>query len=62
METSAPVREHALQTCDQEAIRIPGSIQPHGALITLDPASLRVLQASANVSAFFGRSAEEVAA
>jgi chemotaxis family two-component system sensor kinase Cph1 len=40
--------------CADEPIRIPGSIQPHGALLVLEPASLRVLQASANVEAMLG--------
>ncbi|HEU4603078.1 MAG TPA: ATP-binding protein [Steroidobacteraceae bacterium] len=38
-----------LNRCEQEAIHIPGSIQPHGALVVLDPASLAVLQASENL-------------
>jgi light-regulated signal transduction histidine kinase (bacteriophytochrome) len=37
-----------LSTCDQEPIRTPGSIQPHGFLLTLSE-SLQVLQASANL-------------
>ena len=35
-----------LSACDQEPIRIPGSIQPHGALLVAEPDSLRVLQAA----------------
>jgi two-component system, chemotaxis family, sensor kinase Cph1 len=38
-----------LDRCGQEAIHIPGSIQPHGALVLLDPASLNVIQASENL-------------
>jgi light-regulated signal transduction histidine kinase (bacteriophytochrome) len=37
-----------LSTCDQEPIRTPGSIQPHGFLLTLSE-GLQVLQASANL-------------
>jgi len=37
-----------LTSCDREPIRFPGSIQPHGFLLTLSP-SLTVLQASANL-------------
>jgi light-regulated signal transduction histidine kinase (bacteriophytochrome) len=37
-----------LSTCDKEPIRTPGSIQPHGFLLTLSE-SLEVLQASANL-------------
>ena len=39
-----------LSGCDKEPIRTPGSIQPHGFLLTLD-AALNVLQASANLAA-----------
>jgi light-regulated signal transduction histidine kinase (bacteriophytochrome) len=42
----APVLD--LSTCDKEPIRTPGSIQPHGFLLTLSE-SLEVLQASANL-------------
>lgn len=37
-----------LDKCAQEPIRVPGSIQPHGALLLLDLHSLRILQRSAN--------------
>jgi light-regulated signal transduction histidine kinase (bacteriophytochrome) len=37
-----------LAACEQEPIHIPGAIQPHGALLVLDPESLAVVQASAN--------------
>jgi len=40
--------------CANEPIHIPGSIQPHGALLVLDPADRHVLQASANASAMLG--------
>jgi chemotaxis family two-component system sensor kinase Cph1 len=47
----APVLD--LSTCDTEPIRTPGSIQPHGFLLTLaDDGS--VLQASANLQAWTG--------
>ena len=39
-----------LSTCDREPIHIPGSIQPHGVLLSLDESSLAVLQASENVA------------
>ncbi|WP_429203241.1 ATP-binding protein [Massilia sp. UYP11] len=39
--------------CDKEAIRTPGSIQPHGFMLTLSPA-LDVHQASANLASFTG--------
>ncbi|KAB1080747.1 ATP-binding protein [Methylobacterium soli] len=37
-----------LTACDREPIHIVGSVQPHGFLLTLDPASLAIAQASAN--------------
>ncbi|BDC50334.1 histidine kinase [Bryobacterales bacterium F-183] len=49
-----------LTTCDREPIHIPGSIQPHGILLSLDHASFRVLQASANAIDLFGVPAEEL--
>ena len=42
-----------LATCDREPIRIPGSIQPHGILLSLDGDSLRILQASGNAEQLF---------
>src|ERR1700761_9115938 len=43
-----------LDSCAREPIRIPGAIQPHGALLVLEPESLRVLQISANAGELFG--------
>lgn len=47
-----------LATCDREPIHIPGSIQPHGILLSLEAGSLRVLQASQNAETVFGTAAE----
>jgi light-regulated signal transduction histidine kinase (bacteriophytochrome) len=49
-----------LSTCDKEPIRTPGSIQPHGFLLTLSE-GLEVLQASANLVAWTGIDAAAVA-
>lgn len=43
-----------LDACAIEPIRTPGAIQPHGALIVLDPRDLRILHASANAPAVLG--------
>jgi two-component system, chemotaxis family, sensor kinase Cph1 len=43
-----------LDACAQEPIHIPGAIQPHGALLVLDPAHFAVRQASANASDVLG--------
>lgn len=49
-----------LTTCEQEPIRIPGSIQPHGFLLALPQAGQRgILQASANLAQMTGVSAEQ---
>ncbi|GFE81465.1 histidine kinase [Steroidobacter agaridevorans] len=44
-----------LDLCAQEPIRIPGSIQPHGSLVVVDPGSRRIVQASANATALLGK-------
>jgi light-regulated signal transduction histidine kinase (bacteriophytochrome) len=42
-----------IATCDSEPIRTPGSIQPHGFLLALNP-QLEVVQASDNLARFTG--------
>ena len=46
------IQEVDLDVCAREPIRTPGAIQPHGALLVLDAATLRVRQASANATDF----------
>ena len=41
--------------CADEPIRIPGSIQPHGALLLVEEADRRVVMASRNVAEHLGR-------
>jgi light-regulated signal transduction histidine kinase (bacteriophytochrome) len=56
-ETAAPrAPELDLDACAAEPIRIPGGIQPHGALLVLDPKTLSRLQASANLTEISGLS------
>lgn len=43
-----------LDDCAAEPIRIPGGIQPHGALLVLSPADFSVLQSSVNAAAVLG--------
>lgn len=43
-----------LDSCAQEAIHVPGGIQPHGALIALAPERLDVIQASDNCADILG--------
>jgi light-regulated signal transduction histidine kinase (bacteriophytochrome) len=40
--------------CAQEPIRIPGTIQPHGVLLVLDPVSFQVIQRSVNAAELIG--------
>ena len=46
--------EIRLAECATEPIHIPGSIQPHGALITVSANSFEILQVSANTKQIFG--------
>ncbi|MGF6130098.1 light-regulated signal transduction histidine kinase (bacteriophytochrome) [Pseudomonas frederiksbergensis] len=48
----------ALAQCADEPIRIPGSIQPHGVLLTLSEPGLIIGQISSNCAAMFGHSVE----
>jgi two-component system, chemotaxis family, sensor kinase Cph1 len=50
--------EADLTNCDREPIHIPGSIQPHGAILVLAPDSLQVLQAGGDTMGLLGRSVE----
>lgn len=54
--TRAEDYARALEQCASEPIRIPGSIQPQGALLVLDPATLAVQQAAVGQSAPFAGS------
>ncbi|MGI4873522.1 MAG: ATP-binding protein [Janthinobacterium lividum] len=49
-----------LTNCDREPIHIPGSVQPYGFVLCLDPATQRVVQASANTLESIGLSAESL--
>ena len=41
-----------ITSCDREPIHIPGSIQPHGVLVVVEPASLRTVGEAGEVSRF----------
>lgn len=43
-----------LNNCAREPIHIPGSIQPHGVLLALDPADLSIVQWSSNAPSWLG--------
>jgi light-regulated signal transduction histidine kinase (bacteriophytochrome) len=53
--------EADLTDCDREPIRIPGSVQPHGVLLALDPQTLRVVQAGGAVDRLLGVAPARVA-
>jgi two-component system, chemotaxis family, sensor kinase Cph1 len=44
------IRDYDLTNCDREPIHIPGSIFPHGALLALDPATLRIVHAGGDTA------------
>ncbi len=43
-----------LSNCEREQIHLPGSIQPHGALIVVRAADLSIVQVSDNIERFLG--------
>ena len=47
LEPGTPVN---LDNCHREPIRTPGGVQGHGALLAADPASLEIVQVSANAA------------
>ncbi len=49
-----------LTNCDREPIHIPGSIQPHGVLIVLDPGSLKVIQVAGDTARLLGVTPHEL--
>jgi len=52
--------EADLSNCERELIHLPGSIQPHGAVVVLEGEGRRVLQASRNCDALLGILAEQL--
>ena len=60
-ETFLPVGSDIdLSNCEREPIHIPGSVQPHGVLLTTTGPDDVVLQVSANCADVFGVSPEHV--
>lgn len=51
-----------LTNCDREPIHIPGSIQPHGAMLVCDPSSYRVQFASENLARTIGHDRDPLGA
>ncbi|ADP70763.1 multi-sensor signal transduction histidine kinase [Rhodomicrobium vannielii ATCC 17100] len=51
---NAPAFGADISNCDREPIHIPGSIQPHGALLAIDPEDLQILQAGGDTGRMLG--------
>ncbi|MCU0544419.1 MAG: GAF domain-containing protein [Oscillatoriaceae cyanobacterium Prado104] len=49
-----------LTNCDREPIHIPGSIQPHGVLLAIEPATFKILQVSNNSRDWLDRAPQEL--
>jgi chemotaxis family two-component system sensor kinase Cph1 len=49
-----------LTNCEREPIRVPGSVQPHGVLLTMADAASPIAQVSANIGALTGLAPDEV--
>ncbi len=47
--------DELLANCDDEPIRTPGAIQPHGVLLTLSEPGMCIVQVSANVETLLGQ-------
>ncbi len=43
-----------ITNCDREPIHIPGSVQPHGALLAVSPLDFRIIHAGGNTLRIFG--------
>jgi two-component system, chemotaxis family, sensor kinase Cph1 len=50
VDESLSIQEVDLTNCDREPIHIPSAIQPHGILLSLDAADLKILQVSQNIT------------
>lgn len=58
MTTHPPFGQADLSNCERELIHLAGSVQPHGALLVLREADLRIVQLSTNVDSLLGRPAD----
>jgi hypothetical protein len=55
-----PVENVDPSSCDREPIHLSGAIQPHGMLLALKNADLRIVAVSANAAAFIGADARRL--
>jgi len=49
-----------LSNCERELIHLPGSVQPHGVLVVLEPEALTVVQATENLERVVGRPVTDI--
>jgi light-regulated signal transduction histidine kinase (bacteriophytochrome) len=54
LETEQPGTSIDLTSCDREPIHVPGAILPHGAMLVLDAATLRIVQAAGATERLLG--------
>ncbi len=57
-----PELKAALEACEREPVHIPGAIQPHGALVSMDEQLQQVRQVSANLESILGVPVDEALA
>ena len=58
--TDSKIAAADLSICDQEPIHVPGSIQPHGALLALAPGTLHIEQVAGDTSGLLGIAADDL--
>ena len=56
----SPSLQHAIDSCAQEPIRTPGSVQPQGFLLAIEEPTMHVLQVSENLPEWLGVDIEEI--
>ncbi len=64
MTTTAPAPDLPLPdllACDREPIQIPGSVQPHGAMLVLEQETLEIVQSAGSTERCLGRRADQLA-
>jgi two-component system, chemotaxis family, sensor kinase Cph1 len=49
-----------LSNCDREPIHIPGSVQPHGVLLVVEPETTRILQVAGDTQSTLGRDIDAI--
>jgi two-component system, chemotaxis family, sensor kinase Cph1 len=55
-----PIGVTELSDCEREPIHVPGSIQPHGVLLSIDPTTLEIVQLAGDTERLVGLSPRDV--